>query len=238
MGEEISLHRGGDCDKIKGKERGVLFMNGITFPNDGMSAVYFAEVIAGVILVGLTLGAILGLVCWIFRSLGQYRLSKRRGIHHAWMAWLPVFSAWNLGCISDQYQYLVKGKNTKRRVILVVLTAISQVLGWCCVGAFLVPVFRAVFQGNGSFGGPVLENQIMAASYLILMLSNLLSILSVVILVFRSMALYDLYSSCTPRDKVLFLVLGILFSVAEPFFIFACRNKDEGMPPRRPEIEV
>jgi hypothetical protein len=29
------------------------------------------------------------------------------------------------------------------------------------------------------------------------------------------------------------LILSILFPVAEPFMVFACRNKDEGMPPRR-----
>ena len=34
---------------------------------------------------------------------------------------------------------------------------------------------------------------------------------------------------------LLFLVLSIVFSVTEPFFLFFNRNKDGGMPPRRPD---
>ena len=53
--------------------------------------------------------------------------------------------------------------------------------------------------------------------------------------VIRYMALYDVYTSCTPQNNVVFLVLSILFSVTEPFFLFFTRNKDDGMPPRKQE---
>mgnify|MGYP000871341546 CR=1 FL=1 len=49
------------------------------------------------------------------------------------------------------------------------------------------------------------------------------------------MALYDIFRSLDPNNCVLFLVLSIVFSVTEPFFLFFNRNKDGGMPPRRPE---
>ena len=55
----------------------------------------------------------------------------------------------------------------------------------------------------------------------------------IAVLVIRYIAMYDLYTSCTPQNNVLFLVLSIFFSVTEPFFVFFIRNKDEGMPPRR-----
>ena len=61
------------------------------------------------------------------------------------------------------------------------------------------------------------------------------SALEIATFVFWQIALYDLYSSCNPRNNVLFLVLGIIFVFLVPFFIFACRNKEEGMPPRREE---
>ena len=32
---------------------------------------------------------------------------------------------------------------------------------------------------------------------------------------------------------MLFLVLGLVFYFLEPVFFFVCRNKEEGMPPRR-----
>ena len=50
-----------------------------------------------------------------------------------------------------------------------------------------------------------------------------------------SFVLYDVYTSCTNRNNVLFLVLSLIFRVLEPVFFFVCRNKEEGMPPRRDE---
>ena len=64
---------------------------------------------------------LLMLVFFIFTAIGLYAIAKRRGIDHAWMAWVPVLNSWTLGCISDQYQYLIKGKNKKRRTVLLVL---------------------------------------------------------------------------------------------------------------------
>lgn len=58
-------------------------------------------------------------------------------------------------------------------------------------------------------------------------------VISVAGYVFRYIALHSLYSSCAPRNSVMYLVLGILFPITTPFFIFACRNKDLGMPPAR-----
>lgn len=64
------------------------------------------------------------------------------------------------------------------------------------------------------------------------------SIISIVLMVFQYIALYDLFCSCNPENSTMFLVLSILFGVARPFFIFADRNKDLGMPPRKPEPET
>ena len=52
-------------------------------------------------------------------------------------------------------------------------------------------------------------------------------------LVIRCFAVYDLYRSCTEKYNVLYLVLGLVFKFLEPIFFLLCRNKEEGMPPRR-----
>ena len=57
--------------------------------------------------------------------------------------------------------------------------------------------------------------------------------LGIAIAVVYFMAMYDIYTSCNPQNNVLFLVLSIVFTVTEPFFVFFLRKKDEGMPPRR-----
>ena len=47
------------------------------------------------------------------------------------------------------------------------------------------------------------------------------------------MALYDIYTSCDPANNTVYLVLSILFGFTQAIFLFLCRNRDDGMPPRR-----
>ena len=77
---------------------------------DGVAFAGFTGVIFGIIVfVGLLVLA-LSVVMYVLSSLGMYRIAQRRGIRNPWLSWIPVGNMWILGCISDQYQYLVKGK--------------------------------------------------------------------------------------------------------------------------------
>ena len=60
-----------------------------------------------------------------------------------------------------------------------------------------------------------------------------LAAVTIALCVIRYMALYDVYRSLDPGNAVLYLVLSILFSPTEPFFLFFNREKDLGMPPRK-----
>lgn len=162
-----------------------------------------------------------GILCYIFQSLGLYRIAKRRGIRNGWLAWLPVGNMWILGSIADQYRYVAKGQVKNRRKILLGLTIAIMVLsGLGSVIGFAIGV-AAGLGGN-------LNTLALAA-----LIPVIAGIVSVVASVFQYIVCYDLYRSCDPDDSVLFLVLSILFPVAVPFFIFAMRNKDRGMPPRK-----
>ena len=57
-------------------------------------------------------------VMYVFQSIGLYTIAKRRGIANPGLAWVPVAYSWILGSVSDQYQYVVRGKVCNRRKIL------------------------------------------------------------------------------------------------------------------------
>ena len=59
----------------------------------------------------------------------------------------------------------------------------------------------------------------------------------IAVMVFQFMALYDIYMSCDPENAVLLLVLSIVIRITQPFFLFCSRNREKGMPPRRPQPE-
>lgn len=194
------------------------------------------NILAGVIgflAVFMLIAAVISLVMYIFQAVGVYTIAKRRGIKHAWLAWIPVASYWAVGCIADQYRYVAKGQVKNRRTIMLTLAIISAVLsGVTSVisGAGISALLEQMLREGGQITQGVVAGGAFGVSALLSLVS---SGVSIALLVFWFISLYDLYTSCDPKNNVVFLVLGILFSFLNAFFIFANRNKDRGMPPRK-----
>lgn len=212
-------------------------MNPDTIVSDeflGMFLVIYMAVILVSVLVGIAM--------YVLRSLSLYTIAKRRGLNHPWLAWIPVGTEWIIGSVSDQYKYVTQGKQQSRRKVLLVLTIAGMVLGVYAAGItvsrMLEVIIRLDTMGNGGE-----MSDAMALRLALSMLSGLggglaAGILGIVAYVFREMCMYDLFKSCDPKNVVLFLVLSIFFGFTEPFFLLACRNKDLGMPPRKPMVDA
>ena len=188
------------------------------------------SVLVGLLATVLAFVLVIRLALFIFRSVSLYKIARRRGIRNAWLAWVPVGSDWVLGNVADQYQYVVKGKIRNRRLPLLLLTLAVLVLQ-AVVSAMgfnsMLDMVRVAMTGSGY---PDVVRIVLLA-----MITMVQSGVAIALLVVRGFALYDFYSSCTSRYNVLFLVLGLVFRFLEPVFFFVCRNKEEGMPPRREE---
>ena len=199
---------------------------------------YFLEeyLDSGVFLLNLvtnSISSLWGIAMYVLTSLGLYTIAKRRAISKAWLAWIPVVNCWLIGCISDQYRYVVKGQVKSKRKSLLTLTIVQMALVLAFVAALTVTIVCGVNVSMAVTGySRVLESIMVPA---IVTLGLLLPIIGVGIakMVVYYMAMYDLYTSCAPENNVLFLVLSIVFRVTEPFFIFFNRKNDKGMPPRR-----
>lgn len=176
--------------------------------------------------VAMLLAMAISVASYVLHSLGLYTIAQRRGIHNPWLAWIPVGNLWLLGSISDQYQYLVKGKIKTRRRMMLGLGITAVVL---CVILMICAVMQVV-AGNA------------AVAVLLAFISIFgLWALAIALLVYEYMCYYDLYRSCEKTNGVLYLVLSIVISATLPFLVFACRKKDEGMPPRKkpaPVVEI
>ena len=179
--------------------------------------------------------ALLGIASYVLTSMALYSLASRRKIGKAWLSWVPVLNVWIVGSLSDQYRYVVKGQYKSKRKILLILKLVSAVfvVAALIAGGFLVAdVARTMMYGVRMEAvlrqilGPVL-----GIAGLVLPILGL-AIASAVV---YFMALYDIFMSMDPANGIMFLVLSILFRVTEPFFLFFNREKDKGMPPRRPE---
>lgn len=174
----------------------------------------------------LTFGIMI--VSYVLQSIGMHTIAKRRGIKHPWLAWLPFGDVWILGSISDQYQYVAKGKIRNRRKVLLGIAIGVLVVGVPLLIVSLIGwiVCLASFGGGdaGAFG-------VMLGVFLLVYIAILT--VGIVNAVLQYIALYDLFASCNPDNAAMFLVLSIFFPVCLPFFMFSSRKKDLGMPPRK-----
>ena len=184
-----------------------------------------ASAFLGIFLIVYLLVLGFSLVSYVLNAVGMCRIAKRRGIHHAWLAWIPVGANWLLGSISDHYQYVAKQRITARRKILLILSIVllvmSVLLNVSVVALVLAERFEITF---------------LAAIFILPAIG-----LSIASAVFSYIAYYDLFQSCRPDYSILFLILGIIFSVTMPFFVFACSGSDQGMPVRRvpqPPVQI
>ena len=196
----------------------------------------------------------LGLLVYILQAWALYTIAERRGINKPWMAWIPVVNVWILGSISDQYQYVVKRQvKNKRKVLLglnIAMAALAIILiialVWLVVSLIMVGVSMELFSSGNMVNGnldavtwEMLSDKI-GVLILLCLLGLPLTVLSVVQTVYFYIALYDLFRSCEPKNSTLYLVLSLVGNVvisgASCIFLMLCKDKDLGMPPRKPEI--
>lgn len=176
----------------------------------------------------------LNLVFYVFRSLSMYSIARRRELKHPWMAWVPVLNSWLLGSVSDQYQYVAKGKNCSKRKWLLGLEIANVVVLAGFWISYAVMVVQLVFAGVSDQSLDSMMTTALPTILTSLGLTLPMLGLSIAILVVRYIALYDVYCSLDPKNSVMYTVLSILIRVTEPFFLFFNREKDLGMPPRKP----
>ena len=163
------------------------------------------------------------IAAYVLLALGLYAIAKRRGINKPWLAWIPFGQTWILGSISDQYQYVAKGKIRNRRKVLLGLSIGTYAASVVMIVAEIIMTVAMLDSSAGA----------IAPALVVALFGLALVGTSITAMVFFYIALYDMYQSCNPENAVMFLVLGIFISILQPFFIFACRKKDLGMPPRK-----
>lgn len=183
----------------------------------------------------LLTSSLFSIASYVMTALALYAIAKRRGLHKPWLAWIPVVDSWLLGSISDQYRYVSQGQIKSKRKWLLGLEIASASLLVIILGVCISAVVQAVLSAASFYAEDALLRS--ATSSLIGAVALLVPLATVAIAksVITYMALYDVYKSLDPGNCVMYLVLSILIPVTQPFFLLCNRNKDLGMPPRRPD---
>lgn len=208
--------------------------------------------------------SLLSLASYVLMALGMYTIAKRRGIRHAWLAWLPVANLWLLGCVSDQYQQVARGKQKAKRRAMMWLYAIIMVLAVVVVvmavnwfiglldsaNIEFADMVKSMMNDPINYADTLANDLLKAEDYLVDSLGQLLTIgglglalsaASTILMVLQYMAIYDVFRSCEPDKAGMYLALSIVLSlfglgIVQSVLVFLCRDKDLGMPPRQDQI--
>ena len=188
----------------------------------------------------------LGMLVYILQAWALYTIAERRGIKKPWLAWIPVVNVWILGSISDQYQYVVKRQvKNKRKVLLGLEIAMAAIVIFLVV-YLLVAFFSSLLSMEPLMNEEMLPiesdaaRDMIGALLVVILLALPLCVISIVRTVFFYIAMYDVFCSCEPKNSTMYLVLSLVGNVvlsgAYCIFLLLCKDKDLGMPPRKPEI--
>lgn len=181
-----------------------------------------ATVFTGVYLVIYAISMALSIAFYVLQSLGYHTLAKRRGIANPWLAWLPIGNAYIMGAVADDYNIKARNVKTNYRKILLYLLIAVFALAVMLYPILFVGVFSAIEADSAELGLGVL--------FTVIIISILLLAVAVTACVFEYISIYRILQSCTPKNAIVYFLLGIFISGTLPFFIFFLRNKDEGMP--------
>lgn len=190
-----------------------------------------AIVILGIVLLIVWLAH--QLASYLCKSIGLMTLAKRRGIRMAWLSWLPVGELFILGALADRHESLLTGRKERMGRAMVWLTVLGKALT-------LAGQIWSLVSGAVTAELAITATGLTAIGILVWLVGRVVSMLGTVCSVFEKVCLYQVFDSCDPRRKVLYLMLSLF--LGSGYFLFLCRNRDLGIPqtpavPQAPEEE-
>lgn len=177
---------------------------------------------------------LLSLVAYVLTAISLFSMAKRRGIHHAWLSWIPVGNTWVLGALSDHYRYVARGEAKIKRKVLLTLELVILALAFITLivcGVVIIRLINMYLNDAGFADFTELGIQLV----ILLCMVVPMAIVSVVYTIFYILAMFDIFASADPRNRWLYLILSLLSTYAAPLILFFNRKRDDGMPPRIPE---
>ncbi|MEG2541761.1 MAG: hypothetical protein RSA64_00820 [Christensenellaceae bacterium] len=105
----------------------------------------FMGFLFGFVMTALLFVVVLGIVFYVFSSLGLYTIARKRNIEYAWIAWIPVAKYYMIGCVADRYNKKYKTRDTYFKWILLGLMIGALILTWVPILGIIIDVVALVF---------------------------------------------------------------------------------------------
>lgn len=173
----------------------------------------------------LAVGLLVGLVLYIFESLGLYRMAGKCRMRYSGLVFIPFVNLYYLGRLAQRGAVAYGKKALPFHVLLPLGSALTALLGGGLATAVTVVGARWII----GFGYRYVDEDAMLGFFgIVLVVSALLVLIALATAVFEYMALYQVYRLFVPENAAVYLVLSILVPVTMPFFLFAAGGREPG----------
>ena len=153
---------------------------------------------------------ILAAVAIIFQGIGIMKMHEKLGLKNGWFAFIPLLNQYALGKVAEQYIKANGKKSAKFSIILPIVSVVSVIIG---VSIGFLGGLLTVFFPN-------------ASEFIDLIITFITYPISIGLSIFTYVALWRVYAIFSNKNATLFTIISILFSLVQPFLVFAIRNND------------
>lgn len=181
----------------------------------GKMAAIPAALLGGV-LFAILFGGVLTILFYIFKSIGIYTISKRRGVSAPGLGWIPILDRFTLGRVADDIRKRDGAKHSGFGVWILILELV-ELAGGISIGT-IVGKFA-----TGSLASTVSKSIAYAAW--IIPVAVVMGMCAIALIVLELIVLayvYKLFSGA----YIALVLLSFFFSFLIPIFLFAIRKNE------------
>ncbi len=205
---------------------------------------------------------LIAIFTYVGTAYGLMCIAQSCGLRQPWLAWVPFANIYLLGAVGDHYMTRNERRETKQRILLLVLYIVLSVVGTINICIMFSGFFRFFDNAGIDFWRLMLDSdyedemEILFTEYfsgmteagvrdtLVELLATTLGPLlftlpiSIVYIVFYYIALHRVYKLMDPSNSTVYTVLSIFFSLAIPIVFLLIAKKNPVYPADGPFFGV
>ena len=171
-----------------------------------------------------------GIVKYILYSNSLYRISTRRGINNAGLAWVPVVRNWLIGAIVDKYEADRNNVTKNWKKVLTCFVCIA-------VAGYILYLGLSVFVALSGMVEDFTVNDIgMLAALLAGFVVLFIGVLG--LSACKYVCYYKIFESCSMQKATKYFLITFLVPFALPFVFHHIQNMDDMPPLNAPQLNA
>ena len=176
-------------------------------------------------LIFAAVGGIIGVVLYILRATGIYKMAKSSEINGAWVAFVPFANVYIFGKIAEKYKNRDGSKSAKFSIILIFMVIALLIITVTAVIFSAVAVNKIVVSADYALQNDFdMAPKMLSSLVSVIGLGLLLCVVALIYKILYYVALGKIFYSFDCKNATVFIILSVLFNFMESILLFIIRK--------------